>query len=114
MCAVIAIGIGNSNDLTSIVVLAIGLPIACAMGVFICDRRFKYICNPKLVDGFVTSEEILTSEPKAHKKKAVKWEQPKVNKLLKNELFNRLLYVPSLLPPVSLLINCLGSPQMSR
>jgi hypothetical protein len=58
------------------------------------DRRFKYLCNPSLVDGYVSSEEMedLPAHIATKKAKRVKFDQPKANKLLKNKLYARLRY----------------------
>lgn len=57
------------------------------------DRRFKYLCDPSLVDGVISSEEMQTLPVQPGKrKKSVNFEQPKANKLLKNKLYTRLRY----------------------
>ena len=64
--------------------------------VYHLDRRFRYLCDPTLVDGYISSENVAAIHPeKSKKKKGVNWEQPKANKLMKNHLYSRLMYVCS-------------------
>lgn len=56
------------------------------------DARFKYLCNPALVDGVISSEELDTlPAQKSRRRKAVNFE-PKKDSFITNKLYNRLRY----------------------
>lgn len=93
ICMMIAIGIDDSNNLTSTIAAGVGCPLFIALGVFITDRRIKYLCNPRLLDVSSNSDDIVTKAPsKKPSKKGVKWDKPKSQELLKNALYARLKF----------------------
>lgn len=87
----IAIGISDSANYSSIVALVLGTPASIGFGVFVADRRLKSVCNPKLVDQVVTATEDDPQPSKPSLTKVVKWEQPKNNKYMKTALESRLI-----------------------
>lgn len=100
----------DDNNVIPLIIFTAGIPVACAVGAFAAgiilnqffiylyinqsiDRRFKYLCDPSLLDGVMSGEEMQSLPVQlGKKKKSVNFEQPKANKLLKNKLYSRLRY----------------------
>lgn len=96
VCMIVALIISDRNNYTSTIAAGVGCPWLIALGAFAADRRIKYLCNPALVDGFVSHDsgnKATQSPSRRPLKKGVKWEQPRsTNNLMKNALYSRLKF----------------------
>lgn len=92
---VISYIVNDSSSLVTLLLAFCGLPVAIVAGGFAAHRRIKYLSNPALIDGFVSSNEemqTVKAKDKKQSKKKVKWEKPSTNKLLQNKIYSRLVF----------------------